>query len=134
MGLCLDITVVQEIITVVERSAKADHLEKWFAQSSGFSGLGSFLFSESEFSMHQLLWKFGWSGIYSCLSLLQKFSWLLNSSTCNNNRKNQKWSSLGKWKVFSKTELTLSHICFLQYPRPEVWDFPLAWLNPLFSP
>ena len=60
MGLCLDITVVQEIITVVARSAKAGHLEKkWFAQSSVFSGLGSFLFSESEFSMHQLLWKFG---------------------------------------------------------------------------
>ena len=91
-------------------------------ESSSFSDLGSFLFSESVFSMHQLLWKFGWSDIYSCLSLLQKFNWLLNSSTCNNNRKNQKCSSLGKWKVFSKTELTLSHIFFPQFPRLEAWD------------
>ena len=31
MGLCLGIGVVQEIITVVAQSAKADHLEKkWF--------------------------------------------------------------------------------------------------------
>lgn len=38
----------------------------------------------------------------------------------------------GKWKVFSKTELILSPIFFLQLLKPEFGDSPFSTLNLLF--
>ena len=112
MAPCLKIAIFWAFLMVLAQPA--EDLPPWegvWVKSPSFSSLRGFLFSESEFSMCQLMCQVEWSGMHSFSSLLQKLSCILNFYICNDNNKKTtnevSWRNRRLWKNWT---LSSSHL------------------------
>lgn len=133
MDQCLNMAVFWAFLMALAHPAEdSPPWEGVWVELPNFSSLGSFFFSESEFSICQLMCQVELSGMHSFSSLCQKQSCILNSYICNDNNKKNTNKFVGWIESFGKSELYLAHIFFPQFTRPKVWDLSFSILSSFF--